>query len=285
MIGLAQHREVNERLNGALDRSRQLIAVHRGLGGGGIVENTSGAVAAALLSGADIVEIDVVRSTDGHYFVFHDGYEMRHLGTTWRLPRLTAEQIESLAYGAQLALPRPRVERLERVLTAFPDAIFNVDRSWRYWPGLLGWLDRLDMAQRILLKAPPQAVVLEQLREHGVKYPYMAIVRTLAELEALVADADLNLVGVELIARDAESPFCDPELIARLRARGLFVYVNAIDLGNGVPLMAGWDDTVSITRGPADGWGRLVGLGVDVIQTDWPSLLRDYLRELPGSRR
>ena len=30
-------------------------------------------------------------------------------------------------------------------------------------------------------------------------------------------------------------------------------------------------------EGPDKGWGRLIELGADIIQTDWPSLLRDYL--------
>jgi glycerophosphoryl diester phosphodiesterase len=41
-----------------------LIAVHRGSSMGNVVENTIPAFHAAIQSGADILEIDIIRSTD-----------------------------------------------------------------------------------------------------------------------------------------------------------------------------------------------------------------------------
>ncbi|WP_130176244.1 glycerophosphodiester phosphodiesterase family protein [Cryobacterium sp. SO1] len=279
MFGQTSHRPINALLNERLEARRPLIAVHRGTGSGMIVENTAPAVAAALRSGADMVEIDVIASTDGDYFVFHDGYENAHFGLDRNLQELSTEEIEALSYRQRSDEP-VRVERLETVLRSFPGVLFNIDRSWRYWQHLLGWFDRFDMAEQLILKSPPEPSALEFLRRHPVKYPFVVIVSTEAELDAVASDPLINLVGAELIAADESHPFCDPEWVTELRQRGIFAYVNALDLGNGRALMAGWDDTRSVLDDADEGWGRLVELGADVIQTDWPALLSGYL----GSR-
>ena len=267
-------------MNAVLTTHRPAIAVHRGTAHGAVVENTVGAVTAALRSGTDMVEIDVVESTDGDYFVFHDGYEAVHFGTAWPLPKLSTAEIESLEYGARVAHPRVKVERLDDMLRSFPGVLFNIDRSWHYWPRLLAWLDQFDITDQLILKAPVQPQALGHLRSHPIKYPLLAIVRSPDDLDTVRTHPGINLVGAELVAKDPSHPFCDAAWIQQeVRDRGLFAYVNALDLGHGVPLMANWDDTVSVTGDPDEGWGRLVALGADVIQTDWPSLLRDYLRE------
>ena len=40
------------------------------------------------------------------------------------------------------------------------------------------------------------------------------------------------------------------------------------------------DDTRSILEGPQAGWGALLALGADVIQTDWPEKLDEYRRAI-----
>ena len=59
---------------------------------------------------------------------------------------------------------------------------------------------------------------------------------------------------------------------------GLYSFVNALDLGNGYCGLKGMDDTRSILEGPQHGWGALLTLGANVIQTDWPEKLDEYRR-------
>ena len=49
--------------------SRTLITAHRGVTGGNIPGNTLAAFDAALLQGADMIELDVSNSIDGELFV------------------------------------------------------------------------------------------------------------------------------------------------------------------------------------------------------------------------
>ncbi|WNB85167.1 glycerophosphodiester phosphodiesterase family protein [Cellulomonas sp. ATA003] len=277
-FGQPRFAAVNAVLNQRVDLVGTLIVVHRGTAVGSIVENTPEAVLAAVASGGDVVEIDVVASTDGELFAFHDGTEPRLLGITANLRTLTARQIRDQRYVHVERPGRPaRVAGLLDLLAAVPGGtLVNVDRSWDAWRTLLPALDTLDMTGRLLLKCRAGDEAADVLRAHPVKYPFMPICTTVAQAHQHLDDPDLNTVGVELIAGDATSPFLDADVVAGLHARGAFVMVNAEVLATGLDLFAGHDDERAVLDSPEAGWGPLFALGVDMIQTDWPWLLRDY---------
>lgn len=52
-----------------------LIACHRGFYGDNIIQNTIESSKLALKASVDTVEIDVCRSSDVKYYIFHDGNE------------------------------------------------------------------------------------------------------------------------------------------------------------------------------------------------------------------
>lgn len=262
-----------------MTKSKPLVAVHRGVGGGLITENTLAAGIAAKASGADIVEFDVVRSQDGDFFVFHDGYEFQRFGVTENMTEMTTREICGLRYRLHGDDRAPEtVCTVAQMLEGMPeDTIFNVDRSWKYWNTLLPYLDHFDMADRLLFKCPPAAEWLENLAEHEVKYPLIPMVRSLADLEFCANFPGVNVVGFELLAECESHPFTHPEVIREIQEQGYLVFVNAINLESRVPLFAGWDDNSSILRDPAQGWGELLDREVDVIQTDWPALLTRYM--------
>lgn len=277
MFGQNAYASINERLNAALARRQPLVAVHRGTGLGTIAENTGPAISAALAQGADMVEIDVVESTDGDFFLFHDGYEPMHFGISENIRTLSTAQILSLNYTWCTHPGAPYgVARLEDVLRAYPRTLFNMDRSWDSWTRLLPYLDRFPEPGRLLFKSPVEAELLDILAAHPVKYPYAPIVRSHQEvLQVLSADC-INTVGMELIAPTPDHEFADAAYIDWLHGQGLFALLNAINLSNRVPLFAGWDDEASVLRSSDKGWGRLISLGADIIQTDWPGLLVHY---------
>lgn len=272
--GPGEYADVNARISERIDEAGTAIAVHRGMGLGGIIENTSRAVRAATACGADLVEIDIVASTDGEWYVFHDGYERQWFGIDERLTELTAAQIDALVYPNSCG---QGVERLATLIEDNPDTLLNIDRSWRYWPSLLRWLDANAAPETTLLKSGYDLDALAALAAHEVPYPVMLIAKSPEQIDRVQAIHGLNLVGAELIVPDAGHVFADTGFVAALADRGLFTYVNALDLGNGVPMSAGWDDTAAVLRSPDEGWGELVTRGYDVIQTDWPLLLRGYL--------
>lgn len=277
MFGQTSYASINEPLNAAFAGRRPLIAVHRGTGLGTIAENTEPAITAALAQGADMVEIDVVESTDGDFFLFHDGYEPMHFGIAENIRTLSTAQILDLSYKWCTHAGAPYgVARLEDVLRSHPKTLFNVDRSWSSWPRLLPFLDRFPEPGRLLFKSPVDAELLGVLAAHPVKYPYAPIVRSHEEVLQVLATGGINTVGMELIATSPDHEFADAGYLDWLHGQGLFALLNAINLSNRVPLFAGWDDEASVLGTPHDGWGKLMALGADIIQTDWPGLLVPY---------
>lgn len=261
---------------------------HRGTSVGSIPENSTGAVIAAVRSGADVVEIDVTSSRDGAFFVHHDGVEGQHLSTHTNLALLTEAEIESVSHRWLDQPDRPvRLERLAALLEPFAhsEVLFQIDRSWPWWPDVLHVLASLHMTQQLIVKCPAaMRDAVDALATLPVKMPYVAMCRTLAETELHLANPDLNLIGVEVMFTGSDSPFVQPETIARLHEQGLTVWVNTLVLPNGVPLAGKYDDERALYEGPDAAWGPLLDLGIDVIQTDWPWLLAAYRHERVASR-
>lgn len=286
VVGQARFSELNARITARANAIKPLIVTHRGTGLGSIVENTTAAVVAAARQGADIVEIDIVRSSDGAYFIFHEGYEPMHFGFDQRLSELDAAQIRELRYRWVSFGDRSpkRVTELPDLFRDAPDVLFNVDHSSRYWPDLFEALDLHADPSRLLLKCPPEPARLEALAAHPVAYPVVPRVTDPSHVEQVLAYPDLNVVGFELIAEPGNPAFLDQGYLAELQSRNLLVFVNALSL---LTEFGGYDDEVSVLGDPDEGWGKLMDFGVDIIQTDWPDLLHKYRakRSLEGPER
>ena len=279
MFGQPQFAPINALINARLSKVAVLIVAHRGTGLASIAENTSLAVKASLLSGADMVEIDVTASSDGEFYCFHDGYENELLGLDRNLQSLTAQEIDK-AYYIWIDRPgrRLRVERLLPMLDSFRgSALFTVDRSWWRWPQLLNALESLDMADQLLIKCPAwEEAALERLRQCRVKFPFMPICATPDDVYRTVADPRLNTVAVELITTTRHHPWFSSSVIDEFHGMGVFTFVNTETLTTGVPLFGGFDDELAISASPEASFGPIFELGVDAIQTDWPWLVRDF---------
>ncbi|MFJ5623189.1 glycerophosphodiester phosphodiesterase family protein [Peribacillus loiseleuriae] len=259
-----------------------LIAVHRGSSMGNIVENTIPAFHAAVQSKADMLEIDLIRSTDGKFYIFHDGNEKRLLGQDRNIKTMDSTEIDALNYRNNIGHSvNFKVEKLENVLNTIKgNILINLDRSWEYWDTLLPFLDQFDMEDQILLKSPVQKSYLDILNAHPVKYSYMPIIKKLPEIEEVEAYQHINLVAMEIIAEDVKSPLFQDETIKSIKDKGLFIWINAIKLDEEIILFAKFDDDASIMKGPEYGWKKLVEKGADIIQTDWPNHLSNYRQKL-----
>ena len=82
--------------------------------------------------------------------------------------------------------------------------------------------------------------------------------------------------GVELIFDSESSPVVNSDFIDLLKKKKLNRWCNAIKINDQDVLSAGHDDVVSIFT-PENGWGWLIKRGFNIIQTDWPMLLKSYV--------
>ena len=282
-FGKPQYASINARLNAKFAEKGTIIAAHRGSWRGNIIQNTLAAYRTAFLLGADMVETDTTATRDGVVYSLHDGVEPILLGLPRNATRLTSEVIDRYACLNALGAPTKQyVERLETVCAGLTHGeLINVDRCWRGGGHVLEVLDRFPhMLEQAVLKAPlREKWVFEKLNGHDRKYMFMPICYTMKEVEEALSYPDLNVVGVELTAQTESDELFGREAVDALHARGLYAWVNTLVITDAEPdaaLYAGLDDDISIKQDPALGWGRLMDMGVDVLQTDWPGLVREY---------
>ena len=270
--------------NQKIKEKQVLIAAHRGIGGGNIIANTIPGFIAALKAGADILELDVVKSTDGEYFVFHDGTEPYNFKIKQNIKTMSSKKIRSLRfYNAANYLSEFSVNTLKEVLETFKGkTLLNIDRAWDIFPGLFNYLVQFDMAEQILVKSPVSKNVLKFIDQSDQKFMYMPIIRDVSEVDVVLQYQDINMVGMELVTDNAKSGLLDDGLIERIKDLGLFAWVNAVTFNETNVLYAGMDDNTSIINNPDDGWGKLIDKGFQVILTDWPGLLYKYRLERIG---
>lgn len=282
-FGKEQYREINELLNAKFEEKKVLICAHRGSWHGNVIQNTTMAYKAALMQGADIVETDTTASYDGEVFSIHDGVEPRLFGWNKNSAHLSADQISAFYPLNGLGEPSSHhIQKLEEVFDFLcHDELINIDRTWRAAGKVPALLDQHPhMLRQAILKAPlSHREILDQLENHPVKYMFMPICYSLADVEEALAYRNLNMVGVELIAFSNDDELFSDEAIRYIHSKNLFTWVNALtltDVPPYKPLYGDLDDDISILEGPDRGWGRLFDKQIDVIQTDWPALVKNY---------
>ena len=287
MYGKKEYAHINALLNQKIEEKKHLIAVHRGTWHGNIIQNTIPAYKIALKMGADMVECDLEISTDGKLFSFHGHHEPDVLGTTKPITMMSSAEIKAITpHNCVTLISDIRLNTLDEILEFLPEGVMlNIDRAWDVFPQVLEVLDRFPKAlTQIVLKAPLKAMhALKALSDHPVKYMFMPICYTMADVEAALAVPGVNVVGAELIAATDEDELYQDEVIAAIHEKGLYCWVNALSLGDynhdytpRKQLFSKLADDVSVIHDPALGWGKLMDKGIEIIQTDWPALLHDY---------
>lgn len=270
--------QMNRRLRQAVADQGVLVAAHRGTCGGHIIENTVDAFACALLSRADIMELDIIRSTDGAHFVFHDGNEPRLLGLDANIKTLTEAEILAPVYRNQTGHESSvRVNRLEDVLEFLRGkCLINADRCWDIWDTVIPLVKRHGMLDHVIFKSDPEARYFDFMERCPDPVMYMPKAFCAADIDrALTLDA--NVVAIESIFIDLESDLLDDENRRRWHDAGLLLWTNAMRLHETWNRNAWHDDNNAILGDMDANWGWLVDKGFDIIQTDWPLLLKTYL--------
>jgi glycerophosphoryl diester phosphodiesterase len=147
-----------------LDTTRPRVFGHRGASGL-VPENTLPAFAAAIDSGATLLELDVHASRDGGIVVFHDETLERTTDATGPIRERSLAELRNLdaGYGFTTADgSRPfrgggiTIPTLDEVLVAFPETPLNVEIKQRepdIVAAVIGSLERHQATERVLLAA------------------------------------------------------------------------------------------------------------------------------------
>ena len=270
----------NQALREAFSQKQVLIASHRGVSGGNILENTIPAFRNALLQGADIVELDVCPSTDGVLYVYHDGYEPFHFGTSTNLRRMTSAQIDALRFTNRYCVKVAQgVERLEDALRSLKGKCFvNLDRCYRDFDAPLQMVRDFGMTDQVIFKTFVEEDLLARVARDYSDVMFMPLLGRASEIETL-EKFDLNVVACELVFKDPNQDIALPETVRLLRERYGELWANPICCEDDLILCGGFDDNRSILESFDAGWGELLRRGFRILQTDWPLLLLQYLKQ------
>lgn len=262
-----------------MKENKTLIVAHRGTYGGNIIENTFLSSITALNSGAHIIEIDAVKSLDGEFYAFHDGEEERRFGISKNLKELYSHEIESLEYLNIIGEKSGEyIWKLETLLSKLKGkGLINLDRAWNWLDEIFQIILKLEMENQVIIKTPPTKEAYEFFKKNKNKLMYMSIAKTKDDVLRFI-DKDINMVAVELLFKKEDDEIISNEFLSFLKEKNIKTWVNSITLGGlEEHNLSAWKDDNTSLENPDKGWGWLLEKNFEIIQTDWPYLLKNYI--------
>jgi glycerophosphoryl diester phosphodiesterase len=245
-------------------------------------ENSLAAIEACADLGVDMVEIDVQRSHDNVLFLMHDATVDRMTPAKGAIVDFNSIDLKRLKLKqsqgeAGTTLTDQYVPTLAQALeVARGRVLINIDAKADVYADVAALLQRMGLADQVLMKMPappsdpkPRSIPLMRMAH------FMPVINEREGYGPLsrVAGgyADLSPVAYEIIFQTL--PYFQ-EGQAALKATGKRIWVNALRPEHA----AGFIDHEALND-PDGNWGRLIDMGVSIIQTDEPKTLIRYLQQ------
>jgi glycerophosphoryl diester phosphodiesterase len=262
-------------------RDRVLLCAHRGVSGANIPCNSMAAFKAAVMSGADMIELDVTKSIDGKHYVFHPGMEHAHLRRKKLISVMRSSGVEKLRFVNQDDCPTDfGISTLADVLDYLRGKCYiNVDKYWTDIPGITAIIRKCGVEKQAVVKTAIKDRYINELIRYAPDLMFMPIVKHKDEITHGLIERGINCIGAEVLFEKEDEPVASPEYIESMHGKGLVVFANAIVYNKNDVIAAGHSDDNSFVISPDYGWGWLADRGFDIIQTDFCPLAAKYLSE------
>lgn len=244
---------------------RPLIGAHRGASGE-VPENTIAAFDRAIADGAELLELDVHRTADGHLVVQHDAGMRRTAGRATQIGALTLDEVRTLDVGAWFdeRWRGLRVPTLDEVLDRYGDrALINIEIKVESRPypeierGVVAAVVRRMLERRVVVSSFDQPT-LQRLREASPAI-YLGVLAEDSPEQAIAVAGTLGAIAVHLDAR-----LVSASTVAASRAARLAVVAWTVD------------DEREMRR--------LIALDVDAMLSNYPARLARVVRGGPVGR-
>lgn len=262
-------------------KSRPLICAHRGVSSGNIPCNTIPAFNAALIQNADIIELDITKSSDGEFYVFHPGMEKAQLHSRRLISTMKSTSVSKLRYVNQDDTKTQFcVEKLENVFDFLKGKCYiNVDKFWTDIPGISSVIKKCGVEKQVIVKTEIKNCYMQQIIEYAKDFMFMPIVKGTDNVTDMLADKGINCIGAEVLFSDDKDFCCSKEYIDSMHKKGMILFVNAEVYNYKSVISANHNDDTAFSKSLYDGWGWLIDRGFDIIQTDWCGVLSNYIAE------
>ena len=258
---------------------RPFLAAHRGVCGANIPCNTLLSYKIALDKGADVIEIDVSKSKDGEYFVFHPGMEKVFIGDPKSLSEMTAEEIKSInLLNSDRVKTSYKIPTLAEVFELLRGkAYINVDKFWTDVEGISTAIRRAGVERQVIVKTYTDEESLDRVAKYAPDFMFMPMVRKTDTVTDMLLARGVNQIGAEILFESENDEVISPEYIDRMHEGGLLIWMNSIVYNEKDVISAYHTDDISLSDSPERGWGWLAKRGFDFIQTDWVGIMSKYL--------
>lgn len=260
-------------------QEKTLIAAHRGVSSANIPCNNLVAYGIALRQKADIVEIDISRSIDGKLYVFHPGMEKPHLHSDRYIKDMTSDEVDKLVYVNQDDVPTSyHVNTLDEVLDLLKDRCYvNVDKFWMYMPEITECIRRHGMEKQVIVKTPYEEKYFDEIERVAPDFAFIPMVPHTDKYTDMLLKRNINYVGAEVLFDKETDQVATDEYIRSMHEKGLLVWINSIVYNEKDVISAHHTDDGALSGNPDDHWGWMLDKKFDIIQTDWCSMLKEYI--------
>ena len=234
----------------------------------------------AVEQGADIVEIDVAKSKDGKFFVFHPKMEPVFLKSEKLISDMTADEVAQLfLYNQDQAITHYKVPTLEEVLTYLKDKVYiNVDKFWTDVEGISQVIRKVGVEKQVIVKTFTDEESLDNVTKYAPDFMFMPLIKEKDEITDMLLERGVNVIGAEILFEGEEEDVISDEYIQKMHEKGLLIWANAIVYNERAVISAYHTDDVAMGGDPDKGWGWLIHKGIDIIQTDWLWAMKEYIR-------
>ena len=264
-----------------------MVVAHRG-NWRNAPENSLLAVKTAVQEGIDIVEIDVRKTKDGELIVMHDYTLDRTTNGKGKIADITLDSIRKVylknAVGVKTHYKVPTLREMMQYIST-QNVLVNLDKCWEYLPEAYQILKETNTVNQAIFKG---SETLEELRKkHGniidnihympMVWPenYNIYTKNVSAEPISYADDFINNfkpVGFEVIYNTEDSPVLTT--IKKMQAKNIAVWVNTL-----WPELCGGHYDELAFEDPDAHWGWVIKNGANIIQSDRPVSLIEYLKK------
>lgn len=258
------------------DEDYVLVVAHRG-DWRNAPQNSLQAIQNSIDMGVDVVEVDVQKTKDGVLVLMHDKTIDNASDGSGLVSDFTLEEIKKFRLKNGLGRPThhtiPTLE--EAMLLAKGKILMNLDKCYDNFDEVYKVLKKTGTEKQVVMKGN---VPVEQLKKEFGAYlseiPFMPIVKLVdPHASQIVEDYSkaFRPIAYEFTLSDTSSTLLNS--FKEIRKNGSKVWVNSL----WASLNAGYEDDMAVAN-PDSIYGWYVKKGVNIIQTDRPQLLLNYLR-------
>lgn len=237
-----------------------LIAAHRGAHND-FPENSIASFKRAIELGVDIIELDIRHTKDGVPVLMHDRRVDRTTNGKGPVDSLTFEAIRKLRLKHNGVVTDHQVPTLEEALTlARGKILVDLDMKTRHFESVLETVQKTKTEENVIFfLGDPNHVNL--LRKKNKNFLTLVRTHSVGEVDSVFMITKTEAVHIDPSHNTAEAG-------KKIKSNGARIWINALG-----------DVDKRVAANDFSAFDNLKSNGANIIQTDYPQLLLEYLRK------